>query len=42
MKIGWLVYNDYDDRPEFWTIEPAPWRGRIVQIVYAVIENETE
>lgn len=41
MKIGWLVYDDdYDSKPEFWTTEPESWRGgRIVQIVYAVIED---
>lgn len=40
MKIGWLVWSDSDtEHPEFWTIEPESWRGRIVQIVYAIIED---
>lgn len=40
MKIGWLVYSDDDDqKPELWTTEPEYWRGRIVQIVYAVLEQ---
>jgi hypothetical protein len=40
MKIGWLVYDDeYDTKPEFWTTEPESRRGRIVQIVYAIIEG---
>jgi len=40
MKIAWLVYDDeYGSNPEFWTTEPESWRGRIVQIVYAEIEN---
>ena len=41
MKIAWIVYNDDDpdSKPEFWTTEPDSWRGRIVQIVYAEIEN---
>lgn len=40
MKIGWLVWTDSDtEHPEFWTVEPESWRGRIVQIVYAVIDD---
>jgi hypothetical protein len=41
MKIGWLVWDDWDsknagDKPEFWTTEPDSWRCS-VQIVYAEV-----
>jgi len=51
MKIAWLLYEEYEDEggqlireeyPEFCTVKPNPVRGRVVQIVYAEIENSED
>lgn len=47
MKIGWLVYSKYygDDNElwsedvEFYSIKPDYYSGKLVQIVYAEIED---
>jgi hypothetical protein len=39
MKIGWLVYDGYSSKPEFWTTEPDSWLT-FTRIVYCeVIED---
>lgn len=53
MKKAWLVYPNYkddeedeewgDEHPEFHLKEPGRWTlGRVVEIVYAVIEEEED